>query len=144
MFCFCRVTLQRVSLPHKRDKRRTYGVLLKTRGARMNVRRQAIAKKKITGEPECTLSRQTSPHFRGEKIPATGSGSRDEIRSNGSGRNEVFDGVSLFDELADGGIDLGLAKLFDWQSLDDFPFAILDGADRHRGNDTFFDAVGAV
>lgn len=66
------------------------------------------------------------------------------MRRDGSAWDEFLHGVAFLDELLNGGIDFTAAEFVDGEALDDFPFAVFDGADRHGGDEAFFDAVGAI
>jgi nitronate monooxygenase len=44
---------------------------------------------------------------------------------------QVLDGIALFLEFGDGGVDLALAESVDGQALDDLPLAVFKRADRH-------------
>lgn len=57
---------------------------------------------------------------------------------------QAFDGIALFLKLIDGGINFALAEWADREALNDFPFAVFEGANGHGCHEAFFDAVRTI
>ena len=61
-----------------------------------------------------------------------------------SAREKIRDSVTLFLKFGNGGMNFALAEFVNGHALNDFPFAVFDCADWHRGNESLLDTIRPI